>query len=92
MKKVVILLVCITVLLTGCDDKKCDSKIPDKLNDLPRPVVVLACNDGGLAVLDADGNLYSWGNEFYFVGPFLKSDLKKGDVLLPERKSKRGEK
>jgi hypothetical protein len=81
MKKIIFTVICV-VMLAGCED--IDSKLQHgRFNELPRPVVVIACNEGGLAVLDGNQDMHSFHNSYYFVQPFLKSDFKRGHILLP---------
>jgi hypothetical protein len=83
MKKV--LLIVIVMLSCGCDNKHPVDKLPGGFNELRRPVVIVACNEGGLIVMDSNQDIYVWNSSYYFVEPFIKSDLQKGDVLLPKR-------
>ena len=80
MKMIIFTVICV-VMLAGCED--IDSKLPDGFNELQRPVVVIACNEGGLAVLDGNQDMHSFDHNYYFVQPFLKSDFKRGHILLP---------
>jgi hypothetical protein len=80
-----LLIVAAALVFCGCDSKGPSNKLPAGFNKLSRPVVIVACNEGGLVVMDSNCDIYAWDKSFYFVEPFMKSDLKKGDVLLPVR-------
>ena len=73
------------LFLCGCDARHPENRLPAGFNELPRPVVIVACNEGGLIVMDSNQDIYVWNSSYYFVEPFIKSDLKKGDVLLPKK-------
>ena len=79
MKKFIIIISMFLMLLVGCED----SRMPSGFNDMPRPVVVVTCNRGGLVLRDAKANIHSYHTGYYFVEPFLNANLPEGYVLLP---------
>ena len=87
MKKNIVILIAAIVLCCSCSDLV-KSQAPPELNRAKRPITIMAINDQGVMLVDGDGILYSYDEEYYFVQPLLKAGYKKGDQLVVEGKTR----
>ena len=68
--------------LTSCESGGGD-QLPSGVNEMARPVTILACNEEGVVLLDANGAVLAYNENFYFAQTLFKEGYAKGDVFLP---------
>jgi hypothetical protein len=56
---------------------------PLNISGAPRPLRVVANNDGGLILRDANGKLYTYPRTQWFASIAFKQGFKQGDTFCP---------
>ena len=85
LKRLVLLSVLIILLscTVGCDDITIkDGQLPSEINTMKPPIIMLACNDEGVILIDSTGLIGSWNEGYYFAQTLIKEGYSKGDTLV----------
>lgn len=85
--RVLVWLLLIALFVVGCEPPS-DSRTPGELRSAARPVVIVALNDEGVILRDADGEIYTYNEGSYFAQILMKSDCESGDELIPKEAGK----
>jgi ATP-dependent protease Clp ATPase subunit len=82
MKKILsIILAC---FVAGCSPMPENeaANLPNTLNELIRPVTILACNENGVILQDGEGRVVGYASYYHFTKIMALEGYQKGDIFL----------
>jgi hypothetical protein len=72
-------LILIFILLMSCEGLM--DKTPSGFENLQRPITIVACNEQGMILMDADGVVVTYSKDLWFTTIMQREGCKKGDVI-----------